>query len=393
MRDRLRHLAGLALGSSFLAIGGLVLVPGSGAASAAVPAVASPTTPAHAAASTTASLAFSSTNPVLLQTSNNTWRTNVVVTISSSCPSTLSFWLVLPSTATVPAHSVVTVRHPCTSSNWQVLPESLTFGALPGSPATATLVVSQFDRTTPTAGGVATTQLTLQRLLPSVDGLPFGWVVVAAGAFALLFLILALASEAGRNDGRRLVLSAPVYASASWTFKDSWATNITAVGALVGTFIAASSSVTTLFPGVPLYRFSIAIATCGAIVVVVPLLVPVCSAATPTHPKVKPTDGEVVVASISAVLVGATLTMFAVGAELALFGMLIDVSTATVGWSVAFLILLAVAALVVLAYALLTTERLKVASADLVKLPTERPWARMQVASALARSVDTSLTL
>ena len=119
---------------------------------------------------------------------------------------------------------------------------------------------------------MATTQLTLQRLLPSTDGLPFGWVLVAGGGFALA-LPAAGASplEAGRHDGRIVGLSAPVYASASWTFKDSWATNITAVGALVGTFLAASSSVASMFPGVPLYRFTIANAACGALVVVVPL--------------------------------------------------------------------------------------------------------------------------
>jgi hypothetical protein len=390
----MRQPTGLVLAVFFLAVCGLTFVFGSGTASPATPVTPAPTAAGKATSSTAATLAFSATSPVLVQTAKKTWRTNVVVTISSTCPPTLSFWLVLPSTATVSARSVSEPHPPCTTSNWQVLPETLTFGALPGSPAAATVVVSQHGRTAiaDTAGGVATTQLTLQRILPSVDALPFGWVVVAAGAFALLFLMLALASEASRNAGRPVDLSAPVYASASWTFKDSWATNITAVGALVGTFIASSSSVATLFPGVPLYRFSIAIATCGAVVVVVPLIVAVC-ASIPTKTGVKPPDGDVVVASIGAVLVGATLTMFAVGAELTLFGILIDVSAATGGWTAAFLVLLAVAALVVLVYALITTNKLNVGSAKVAAMQAGQPGAHMQVASALARSTDTSLTL
>ena len=61
----------------------------------------------------------------------------------------------------------------------------------------------------------------------------------------------------------------------------------------------------------------------------------------------------------AAVLMGGTLTMFGVGAELTLFGILADVSGATSGWTAVFLIALALAALVVLAYALLTTYKLK----------------------------------
>jgi len=391
----MRRLAQL-LTVSLLAVCGFTFVLGT---AAAAPATRPTTTETATASSPAAGLAFSSTSPVLVQTSDTTWRTTVIVTISTTCPATLSFWLVLPSTTTlVPATSARPASPPCTDSNWQVLPETLTFGPLPGSASSVTLAVSQYDRNSASpAGGVATTQLTLQRLLPSTDGLPFGWVIVAGGGFALLFLILALALEADRNDGRRVALSAPIYASASWTFKDSWATNITATGAVVGTFLAASSSVASMFPGVPLYRFSIANATCGAIVVVVPLLVAVWSALIGTDPAVQPPSGQAVVASLGAVLVGGTLTMFAVGAELTLYGTLIDVSAATGGWVVTFLILLALAALIVLVYALLTTHKLNVASARFAgNLRARHLGTQVQmnvVSSVLARSADTSLTL
>jgi hypothetical protein len=392
-----------------LASGGLAFAVGSEASAQGAP-TTTPTTIARPSSTTAASLSFATASPVLVQTADATWRTNVVVTVSSTCPTTVSFWLILPSTTVVPARAVSDAHPPCGTSNWQVLPETLTFGSLLGSPAAATLVVSQYGQTTvpSTSGGVATTQLTLQRILPSVDGLPFGWVIVAAGAFALLFLMLALASEAGRT-GRRVGFSAPVYAASSWSFKDSWATNITVVGAVFGTFISASGSVTSLFPGVPLYRFSVANAACGALVIVVPLVVAVCSALTKQNSDVKPQEGDAIVASFGAVLVGGTLTMFGVGAELTLFGILAHVSSATTGWSVVFLVALALAALIVLAYALLTTYKLKLAGDEVVKALVARATCRASLApgvtlppsredyvivsSALARSSDTSLTL
>lgn len=389
-------------------MGGLAFALGTEAAAQGTPLTTTPTT-SKPASTTAATLGFSSTNPVLVQTDATTWRTNVVVTVSSACPAGLSFWLVLPSTRIVPAHSASDGNPPCATSNWQLLPETLTFGALPGSPAAATLVVSQYGRSevSSTAGGVATIQLTLQRILPNVDGLQFGWVVIAAAVFALLFLVPALAYE--RRRAGSVHLSEPVFASAAWTFKDSWATNITAVGALLATFLAASSSVTSLFPGVPLYRFSIANATCGAIVVIVPLVVAVSTSLTPPNPAFKPPKNDVVVASFGAVILGGTITMLAVGAELALFGILVDVSSATPGWTMTFLIVLGATAAIVLAYALITTSQLKRTGDAAAEQLTERAEhirdARdahravpdlpvdVVVSSALARSADTSLTL
>lgn len=407
-RRRLWQLAGLAFAGFLLASGGLFFVAVAEASAQETPTTTSTTT-AKTASSTAATLSFATTSPVLVQTDATTWRTNVVVTVSSTCPSTISFWLVLPSTAVVPARAIGDARPPCTTSNWQVLPETLTFGSLPGSPAAVTLVVSQYGPTTAstTSGGVATTQLTLQRILPSVDGLPFGWVVVAAGGFALLFLILALAFQAERTD--RVNLLAPVYAAASWSFKDSWATNITVVGAVLGTFLSASGSVTSLFPGVPLYRFSLANVAVGALVVIVPLVVALCSALTKQSAAPKPQSGDAVVASFGAVLLGGTLTMFGVGAELTLFGILADVSGATSGWTAVFLAALALAALIVLAYALLATNKLKVAGDEVATRLVERATFRSNLSSnerfafdqqesvpmdsPLARSSDTSLTL
>ena len=363
------------------------------------------TTAKSSVPSTAATLAFATTSPVLVQTAADTWHTNVVVTLSATCPSAISFWLVLPSASRVPALDVSDPDPPCGTSNWQVLPETVTFGTLSGTPASATLVVSQYgQKTSPTpSGGVATTQLSLQRLLPTVWGVPFGWVVLAALVNACVFLLVIplrrrqlrkQAAKAGHNAEVNL-LSSPIYAAASWTFKDSWATNITATGAIVGTFLSASGSVTSLFPGVPLYRFSLANAACGALVVIVPLLVAVASFK--LQNEATPPTGEAIVASFGAVVLGGAFTMFAVGAEFALFGVLIDVSGATGGWTIVFLVTLSLGALLILAYALTTTSRLASSSDAMAKTRTTRAGVvatqHIIMSSSLARSADTSLTL
>jgi len=377
------------------------------------------TTAKSSAASSAATLAFATTSPVLVQTAAGRWRTNVVVTLSATCPNAISLWLVMPSASRVPAVDVSDPDPPCGTSNWQVLPETLTFGELSGTPAAATLVVSQYSQTTSPmpSGGVATTQLSLQRLLPTVWGVPFGWVILAALVNACAFLLVIPlrrrqlrkrpakaglnAAENGTDDvsteapiADSELLSSPIYAAASWTFKDSWATNITVAGAIVGTFLSASGSVTSLFPGVPLYRFSLANAACGALVVIVPLLVAVASFKVQNE-KTPPT-GQAIVASFGAVVLGGAFTMFAVGAEFALFGVLIDVSGATGGWAIVFLVILSLGALIILVYALTTTSRLASSSDAMEETKTRAGGIATQhiiMSSSLAGSADTSLTL
>lgn len=66
--------------------------------------------------------------------------------------------------------------------------------------------------------------------------------------------------------------SRSLYASAAWTFGDSWATNITAVGTVTSTVLAASGAVSGLLPGVDLGRFSLLITVAGGITVAAPLV-------------------------------------------------------------------------------------------------------------------------
>jgi hypothetical protein len=64
----------------------------------------------------------------------------------------------------------------------------------------------------------------------------------------------------------------PLYAASAWTWGDSWVTNITAVGTLLGTVLTASSGVAALLPGVDQGRFSLLLAMAGGVSVIAPLV-------------------------------------------------------------------------------------------------------------------------
>jgi hypothetical protein len=64
----------------------------------------------------------------------------------------------------------------------------------------------------------------------------------------------------------------PLYAASAWTWGDSWVTNITAVGTLIGTVLTASSGVAALLPGVDQGRFSLLLAMAGGVSVIAPLV-------------------------------------------------------------------------------------------------------------------------
>ena len=64
----------------------------------------------------------------------------------------------------------------------------------------------------------------------------------------------------------------PLYAASAWTWGDSWVTNITAVGTLIGTVLTASSGVAALLPGVDQGRFSLLLAMAGGVSIIAPLI-------------------------------------------------------------------------------------------------------------------------
>lgn len=114
-------------------------------------------------------------------------------------------------------------------------------------------------------------------------------------------------------------LHRPIYASASWSFKDSWVTNITALGGGVGAIVAAAGATSTVFPGVALDRFAILLAFFAAVVVMGPLVLGLCLP--------RSDDPDLVQATGFSLLVAAFVTLVGVGGEIGTIGSLIWLSS------------------------------------------------------------------
>jgi len=112
-----------------------------------------------------------------------------------------------------------------------------------------------------------------------------------------------------------------IYASASWSFKDSWATNITVVGGAFGSILSATGAASTVFPGVQLDRFGILMALFAFLTLLAPLVLGI----------VLPRSdfADVVRATGTSLLAGAFVTLIGVGGEIGAASSLIMLSSAT----------------------------------------------------------------
>ena len=175
---------------------------------------------------------------------------------------------------------------------------------------------------------------------------------------------------------REPFLRRPIYASASWSFKDSWATNITALGGGVGAIAAAAGATSTVFPGVALDRFAILLALFAAVVVTGPLVLGLCLP--------RSDDPDLVKATGFSLLVAAFVTLVGVGGEIGTIGSLIWLSSPARDTRLALLLLPAAAFVVVTWYACRTTVELAANS---------QPGGVGHHSSALSAGQDSALTL
>jgi hypothetical protein len=231
--------------------------------------------------------------------------------------------------------------------------------------------------------------LTIRR---TISAYQYVWIPVGSGA-ALAVLLIALVALTGvpdqANPRRQLrgwnpgFWRAPLSASATWTFGDSWATNTGAVTAVVTAVLTASGAVGGLIPGVDLGRFGLLMALAAGVIGVAPLFFgalnslrarrrsrsaaadgktasppstcqswpepPVAAAAATTG---SATSAEVKVSTMWVMLLASFLTVAGIGAELAVIGWVLGydlmVAPALARW--ASLIAAAVFALLFLCY-------------------------------------------
>jgi hypothetical protein len=198
-------------------------------------------------------------------------------------------------------------------------------------------------------------------------------VPLAAGALlAAIFLVSVLwFTRATELDGGL------VRAGSSWNFKDSWATNITAGGAIVGTFLTGAGSSSTLLLGIQTSSFALLLATWGGVTVMAPLVL------TLGRLKVGNSSGsstEFTTVKKGLLLTAASLTLVGVGAELATAGVIVHYATTNMAGRLAPWIALIAVSVVILNYSIRTTQALIKSNPD-------------QPKSILHRGRETSLTL
>jgi hypothetical protein len=242
---------------------------------------ATPNASAASSPGVPASDQLAATAAKLTQQSAGTWTTTVYVDTGALCLAPVSFDLLTTtpySDTTDPGPQYVggngrpqcgaQAAHPVTEVKLTFTPSP----ALSSVPQSATLALTPAQSAL--AQGVMPLDITLT-LQRQVSAWQYVWIPVFCGlglAAALIGLTWGFGVPwPGAGMEPRRFWGIPLYASSAWTFRDSWATNITAAGAAAGTALTATGTITEVLPGLELGRFSLAIAIAGAITVIAPL--------------------------------------------------------------------------------------------------------------------------
>jgi hypothetical protein len=235
---------------------------------------------------------LASTSAVLAQTGAHTWQTTVQLNnVGTSCPQDKTSY-VLETSRPDRVYGASQVDPVMAGSGYKSPPKTcvavtVTFSGLPQAPGSAVL---EFGAGEASASSV---QLTVSRNITLIEYLvvPLITGVVMVALLVLLILLIVriydwnglriapfryqpdpgspLTKKRLRPD--RDFWTRSVSATGAWTVNDSWATNIATVVALLATVLTTTTAANSLFPGVPLDRFSLVNVAAGVIVAAVPL--------------------------------------------------------------------------------------------------------------------------
>lgn len=157
---------------------------------------------------------------------------------------------------------------------------------LPAAPLTATLVIVDAADENP-AAPTAIAMSAVHRYVSA--GQYLGWPILSGALLAILFAAICAWAWPRGSDPEAGKLRRPIYASATWTFKDSWATNISLGATAIAAILTGAGAVSTQLPGVQLDRYAVLMAVCGVIIVSAPfvfgILYVLFSRSRPTVPK------------------------------------------------------------------------------------------------------------
>ena len=138
---------------------------------------------------------------------------------------------------------------------------------------------------------------------PPVTPADYLWAPMLAGVIAVIVLVLlsgligvpCVDGQAVRTarlfDGK--FWSARFYASAAWTFKDSGATNVTALGTAIAAVLATGTTLTAILPNVDVNPFIVMNVACGGIVAAAPLFFAIANIVFSRHYPMAPADATV----------------------------------------------------------------------------------------------------
>jgi len=232
------------------------------------------------------------------------------------------------------------------------------------------------------------TSVAEELVVPAIIGLLFALVAVG-----LIWMRSALPAKTGSPDSpdSPLTLATKIKAGSSWNYKDSLATNVTVVGAVLGSVIGAAGSSSKVFPGVDTSHFALVSALWAGVVLLAPLVIGLASTVVPlrARPGGKATAGrrpsaagagqpaagahrpaagdqdaangsEQMATSINfgLLLVSLVITLTAVGAEIATLWVFVSFAAITTAGRVIIDALIVLAALLVAGYVMRGTVTL-----------------------------------
>ena len=231
----------------------------------------------------TASASLGGSSPILHQVGPAAWSTTLVLVNTGVCTTSYSFALLSPTANPQPATKALVLKAGQATKatvSWQdvtldPMPATATVEALPS------LAGAPVNAPPPTPQVI---QVSVQRSVSAHQQwrLELTWGLV----LALIISVLTVARlVVGTPSGQRGQLwSTQIAAGSAWNLHDCWATNMGVFGGLAAALISATSSVASVFPAVPMYRFSILLVVLSGVIAIAPTVIAIRPGAPPTPP-------------------------------------------------------------------------------------------------------------
>ena len=155
-------------------------------------------------------------------------------------------------------------------------PSPITLAAGASAAPVLTMTMNQYcpgiDGTIIVMGGAGASPTSLRFALTNSVQESEYWYPIAAGLGAGILFLVVMLILVGACPGKFGKLGAVVATGSSWSFSSSWLTNITALGAVLGTVLGATGFLADVLPGTDTGRFTGLSVLFGAFVIAAPIV-------------------------------------------------------------------------------------------------------------------------